>query len=225
MTPLLPYANRQAAGRELAIQLSDRLGKEDFLVLALPRGGLPVGYEVARALSAELDVIVVRKLGLPGRPELAMGAVASGGVCLHNDRVLSEAAVPEEIFQKIAEDQQPEVARRERVYRGDSPPPRIEGRTVILVDDGLATGSTMVAAIQAVRRMHPSRVIVAVPVAPADTVTRLQHEADDVICLAIPRNFYGVGQFYRDFAQLSDSEVEKWLTLGRAIRNPLSVKQ
>lgn len=216
MRPLLPYLNREAAGRILAGYLSSYRNRDDVVVLALPRGGVPVGFEIARALGARFDVLVVRKLGRPGQPELAMGAIAEGGICLRNRRVLAMAPVPDDVFEEVARKEREELERREVAYRGGRPPAPLEGQCVILVDDGLATGSTMRAALQALRLRKPSRIIVAVPVAPLDTTASLEGEADEVVCPAKPREFYGIGQFYEDFSQLTDEEVRGWLA-----RSPL----
>ena len=177
------FRDRAEAGRKLAEKLLEYAGRPDVLVLALPRGGVPVGYEVARALEAPLDVFVVRKLGVPGHEELAMGAIASGGVCVLNDDVVEAAEIPYRVIQAVAARELQELERRERAYRGDRPPLEVRGRTVILVDDGLATGSTMRAAVAAVRRLEPARIIVAVPTAAPSTCAELGHEADECICV------------------------------------------
>ena len=181
--------------------------REDLLVLGLPRGGVPVAFEVASALGAELDILVVRKLGLPGQQELAMGAIASGGICLKNREVFDVAAISDEEFDKVVQREMKELHRREKIYRGDRPPVEIGGSCVILVDDGLATGSTMRAAIAGMRQQGASRVVVAVPVAPPTTILKLEGEADDVICPAKPLGFRAIGQFYDDFSQVDDAEV------------------
>lgn len=211
MTPPLPYPDRATAGRTLARALDFYSGAEDLLVLALPRGGMPVGCEVAEAIGAELDVMVVRKIGFPDHPELAMGAVATGGLCLRNDRLLERSSVTEGEFRRVEQEERRELQRRESTYRGDRPPPRIHGRTVILVDDGLATGSTMGAAIRAVHLDGPHRVVVAVPVASEDAIARLGILADEVVCPATPKDFHAIGRFYREFPQLTDSDVGGWL--------------
>jgi putative phosphoribosyl transferase len=205
------FADRHDAGRALAEALLLRDDLKDPVVLALPRGGLPVGREVARALGAPLDIMVVRKLGLPQQPELAMGAVASGGIRVLNPEVVREAAVPDSVLDDLAQAESREVERRERAYRGDRSPPEIEGRMVILVDDGIATGSTVRAAIQAVRARGARGVIVATPVAPPDTVRLLGQEADDVVCLATPEPFFAISLHYRSFPQVDDREVKRIL--------------
>ncbi len=205
------FADRHDAGRALAEALSLRGDLTDPVVLALPRGGLPVGREVARALGAPLDIMVVRKLGLPQQPELAMGAVASGGIRVLNPEVVREAAVPDSVLDDVAQAESREVERRERVYRGTRAPPELEGRTVILVDDGIATGSTARAAIQAARARGARGVIVAAPVAPPETVRLLGQEADDVVCLATPEPFLAISLHYRSFPQVDDREVKRIL--------------
>ncbi len=207
-----PFADRREAGRQLAEALQPLAeSSEDLLVLALPRGGVPVAYEVARALDAELDLLLVRKLGTPGQPELAMGAIASGGIEVLNPRVIQGLRIPEHLIQQVAREEYRELQRRETAYRGDRPPPKVEGRTVILVDDGLATGSTMKAAVEAVKSLRPARVVVAVPVAPPDTVRELESQVDQVVALLTPANFSAVGQWYLDFSQTSDDEVRELL--------------
>lgn len=212
MIPPLPYRDRKAAGRFLAAHLGSYRGRRDVLVLALPRGGVPVGVEVARALGTDLDVLIVRKLGLPEQPELAMGAIAGGGICLRNQRVLAMTGVSGEAFSRVERRERNELERRERAYRGDGAPSPVQGRCVILVDDGLATGASMEAAIEAVRRRHPSRIVVAVPVSPAETVTRLEAKADEVICPATPSDFHGIGRYYEEFPQLTDEAVRAGLS-------------
>ncbi len=211
MTGAAPFADRREAGRRLAAALARLAGTPDLLVLALPRGGVPVAFEVARALDADLDLMLVRKLGTPGQPELAMGAIASGGIEVLNPRVVQGLGIPESAIREVARREYLELKRREAAYRGDRPPPRIEGRTVILVDDGLATGSTMMAAIEAVRARHPARIVVAVPVAPPDTVERLRRLVDEVVALETPADFAAVGQWYLDFGQTGDEEVRALL--------------
>src|ERR1700726_2653501 len=196
------FRDRREAGRLLAAKLSAYANRTDVLVLALPRGGVPVAYEVARALGAPLDVFVVRKLGIPGYEELAMGAVATGGV-----RVVRRLRIPEYIIDAVAARELQELARRERRYRGGRPPPDVRGRTVILVDDGLATGATMHAAIEALRQQHPARIVVAVPTASPETCEEMKTKADGVICAITPEPFHAVGRWYRDFSQTTDEEV------------------
>jgi putative phosphoribosyl transferase len=208
---LLPYQNRTEAGRVLAQSLSHYAGRSDVLVLALPRGGVPVAAEVARALGASLDLMLVRKLGLPGHEELAMGAIATGGIRVLNAEVVEGLGVPTAVIEKVAEVELRELQRRERVYREDRPLPRIAGQAVILVDDGLATGATMRAAITAVRQQQPARIVVAVPVAPLATIALLRQEADEVVCPAMPEPFFGIGQWYEDFTQITDEQVQELL--------------
>jgi predicted phosphoribosyltransferase len=210
----MQFADRVEAGRILARQLTHLAGRDGLLVLALPRGGVPVGYEVARSLGAPLDVFVVRKLGAPGQKELAMGAIASGGLRVLNSEIVSALgakALAAIEAATIAETK--ELAQREALYRGARPFPDLRGRTIVLVDDGLATGATMRAAVQAVRARAPAAVIVAVPVAPAAGCLELKTAADEVICATTPESFFGVGQFYDDFRQVSDEEVRQWLAL------------
>jgi predicted phosphoribosyltransferase len=200
-----------AAGQQLAERLAQRPGLEDAVVLALPRGGVPVGYEIAKALGADLDVMVVRKLGVPGHEELAMGAIASGGVRIMNEDVLEMLYIPEAVIERTAAREQAELERRERAYRGGREPPSVSGRPVILVDDGVATGSTIRAAIRAVRRQRPERVLVAVPVAPPDVCEMLRAEADEVVCLLTPEPFIAISVWYDSFPQLGDDEVRALL--------------
>src|SRR4030088_2287943 len=187
------FCDRRDAGRLLAAKLSAYANRPDLLVLALPRGGVPVAYEVARALDAPLDVFVVRKLGVPGYEELAMGAVATGGVRVLNDQLVERLGIPEPMIDAVAAREQQELARRERLYRGGRPPLDVRGRTVILVDDGLATGATMHAAIAALRQLQPARIVVAVPTASPETCEEMKAEADDVICAITPEPFHDVG--------------------------------
>jgi predicted phosphoribosyltransferase len=205
------FRDRSDAGRTLAARLTQYGGRNDVLVLALPRGGVPVGYEIARALHLPLDLFVVRKLGTPGQPELAMGAIASGGVLVVNRDVVDALGIPDYLVRQAAETEQQELARRERQYRGERPPLEVHGRTVILVDDGLATGSTMRAAAAALRRMEAARIVVAVPVAAPQTCEQLRAEVDELICAATPEPFLAVGQWYRDFSQTTDDEVRELL--------------
>jgi len=207
----LPLADRTAAGRSLAAVLSDYYRDEDVVVLALPRGGVPVAREVAAALDATLDLILIRKLGVPMQPELAMGAIASGGVRVLNPDVVQSWRITGEDIAAVAAIEQRELERREAAYRGERPRPPVGGRTVILVDDGVATGATMRAAISALRQLGPAKIVVAVPVAPADTVQALEEVADEVVCLATPEPFFAIGSCYRDFTQVSDEEVRRLL--------------
>jgi predicted phosphoribosyltransferase len=208
------FRNRTDAGRQLAEKLAAYANRPDVLVLALPRGGVPVGFEVARALGAPLDVFLVRKLGVPGYEELAMGAVAIGGVRVLNDEIVRGLGISEHEIDAAAARELQELARRQRLYRGDRPLPEIAGRTVILVDDGLATGATMRAAIAAVRQQQPARIVVAVPTASPDTCEALKAEADDVVCAMTPEPFLAVGHWYEDFMQTTDDEVRELLARG-----------
>jgi predicted phosphoribosyltransferase len=205
------FRDRVDAGRVLAEELARYADRPDVLVLALPRGGVPVGFEVARRLRAPLDVFVVRKLGVPGHEELAMGAIASGGVRLLNDGVVAVAGVSDAEIEAATARETRELIRRERLYRGDRPPPDVRGRTVILVDDGLATGATMRAAVAAVRRQGPARLVVAVPTASPDTCEELRAEVDDLVCARTPDPFYAVGVWYEDFSETTDDRVRELL--------------
>lgn len=207
----LPFENRTQAGRLLAQALLHYAGRDDIIVLALPRGGVPVAFEVVKAINAPLDLMLVRKLGTPGQEELAMGAIAPGEVRVLNPEVVHSLRISEETIEAVAKRERKELDRRQRAYRGDRPPPQVQGHCVILVDDGLATGATMRTAIKAIRQQQPSRIVVAVPVAPADTVQTLREEADEVVCLATPELFWAIGSWYRDFPQTSDEEVKDLL--------------
>jgi putative phosphoribosyl transferase len=203
------FRDRAEAGRLLAERLRQYAGRDDVVVLALPRGGVPVGYEVAKALDAPLGVFVVRKVGVPGHEELALGAIASGGVLLLNDRLVHELGIgPEQLERAVAAEAR-ELARRQAAYGGE--PPDLEGKTVILVDDGLATGATMRAAALAVRKLNPARVVVAVPVASEETCAEFEDVVDEIICQVTPRPFRAVGLWYDDFTQTSDDEVRALL--------------
>jgi predicted phosphoribosyltransferase len=205
------FRNRTEAGRLLAAKLTQYANRPDVLVLALPRGGVPVAYEVARSLGAPLDVFIVRKLGVPGYEELAMGAVATGGVRVLNEQVVAGLGIPEYVIEAVAAWEQEELTRRERLYRGDRPAPEVTGRTVILVDDGLATGATMHAAIKALRQQEPVGIVVAVPTASPETCEQMRMDVDDVICAITPEPFYSVGLWYEDFSQTMDEEVRELL--------------
>jgi predicted phosphoribosyltransferase len=205
------FRDRSDAGQQLAQKLTAYAHRPDVLVLALPRGGVPIGFEIAQALEAPLDVFVVRKLGVPGHEELAMGAIASGGIRVINDGVVRSLRIPNAKIDEAAAREQREIERRERAYRGDRPPPTVRGRTVILVDDGLATGSTMRAAVQALRQQAPRRIVVAVPVAAPDTCEEFRAKVDEVVCAATPEPFLAVGAWYDDFSQTSDEEVHELL--------------
>ena len=205
------YRDRRDAGRVLATSLRAHAGRPDLLVLALPRGGVPVAAEVAEALHAPLDVFVVRKLGMPGHEEYAMGAIASGGVRVLDEQTVHRLGLSDDEVDAVTRAEQRELDRRERLYRDDRPMPELRGRTVILVDDGLATGSTMLAAVRAVRAQRPARIVVAVPTAAADTCDMLRDEADEVICADTPDAFRAVSLWYDDFSQTSDEEVRQLL--------------
>jgi len=205
------FRDRLEAGRLVAEALAGYSSRPDLLVLALPRGGVPVGFEVARSLNAPLDIMLVRKLGVPGHEELAMGAIASGGIRILSDDVIAAFGITEPVLAAVTAVEQEELERQERSYRDDRPPPVVRGRTVILVDDGLATGSTMLAAAGAIQRQSPERVIVAVPVAPPETCRAMRHAVDEVICVGSPEPFFSVGTWYRDFSQVSDDEVHELL--------------
>lgn len=206
------YKDRVEAGQALARKLGTYRDRKDVLVLGLPRGGVPVAYQVALALRAPLDIFLVRKLGVPGHQELAMGAVASDGTLAVNTEVMEALAISEATFHRVLRCEQAELARRARLYRGQRPPPGVQDRTVILVDDGLATGSTMQAAIAALRQLEPARIVIAVPVAAPDTAATLRAVADEVICLSTPEPFFSVSQGYEDFSQTSDGEVRTLLS-------------
>jgi putative phosphoribosyl transferase len=214
----LPLRNRTEAGRALGAALGAYRARNDVLVLALPRGGVPVACEVAEALGAQVDLVIVRKLGTPGQEELAMGAIASGGVRVLNPDVIGPLQIPERAIEEAERRERRELERREHAYRGERPRPAIAGRCVILVDDGIATGATMRAAIAALRQAKPSRIVVAVPVAPPDTVDVLRGEADDVVCLATPEPFMAIGCWYVEFPQLTDDEVRAQLARSWAPR-------
>lgn len=209
------YADRTEAGRALARALGAYAGRPDLIVLALPRGGVPVAFEVARELGAPLDVFLVRKLGFPSNEEFAMGAIASGGVRVVNEPLLARYRVPASAVEEVAQREGRELTRRERSFRGDQPPLEIRGKTVIVVDDGLATGFSMRAAVTALRAFAPKRIVVAVPVGPEDTVEELRRVADEVVCPASPEPFLAVGRFYDVFDQTSDDEVKECLARAR----------
>ena len=205
------FRDRREAGRLLGERLSAYAGRDDVVVLALPRGGVPVGYEVARSLGAVLDVFVVRKLGVPGHEELALGAVASGGVRVLNDDVVAALGLGDDEIDSIGERELAELERREHAYRGDRPPLALQGKVAILVDDGLATGATMRAAALAVRGFEPQSVVVAVPVAAEQTCDEFRGEVEEVVCAFTPEQFYAVGLWYEEFGQTSDEEVRELL--------------
>jgi len=207
----LPIQDRKAAGRALADLLVDRYRHQDVIVLALPRGGVPVAFEIAKALDAPLDVLNIRKLGVPFQPELAMGAIASGGIRVMNSEVIRLARVDREIIEEVISIESRELERRERLYRGDRARPALTHRCVIIVDDGAATGATMDAAIQAARQLGPARIVLALAVAPPEIVAMLEEDADEVLCLATPAPFFAIAPWYRDFRQVTDDEVRALL--------------
>jgi predicted phosphoribosyltransferase len=213
--PQLPFLDRRDAGRQLAERLDAYGGRDDVVVLALPRGGVPVAYEVATHLGAPLDVFVVRKLGVPGHEELAMGAVASGGIRVLNEQVVRAVGVRPEQVDRVTQAQLTVVAEREHAYRDDRPPPPVAERTVILVDDGLATGATMRAGVEALRQQHPAQLVVAVPVAAVEACAALGDLVDETVCMATPADFVAVGLWYRNFAQTTDDEVRALLDRAR----------
>lgn len=206
------FLDRRDAGRELAGQLLAYEGRPGVIVLGLPRGGVPVAYEVAHALGVPLDVFVVRKLGIPGHDELAMGAIASGDVCVLNKPLIRQLGIGDDALERVKAHEQTELARREFAYRGDRPPVDAHGSIVLLVDDGLATGATMLAAVTALRAQHATRIIVAVPVASREACAELGKAADRCVCLSTPADFYGVGAWYEDFSQTSDDVVRDLLS-------------
>jgi putative phosphoribosyl transferase len=208
------FQDRAEGGRVLAERLRHYAGRSDVIVLALPRGGVPVGYEVARALRAPLDVFLVRKLGVPGQEEYAMGAIASGGVRFLDEDAVRQLGISALAIERVARAEQVELERRERSYRGSQPAPKVAGRTVILVDDGLATGSTMRAAVEALRHQKPERLVIGVPVGAQESCEELKREADEVVCAATPHPFRAVGLWYRNFPQTTDGEVQELLALG-----------
>lgn len=210
------FRDRTDAGRQLADRLQHYAGRADVLVLALPRGGVPVAFEVAQALRAPLDVFVVRKLGVPGHPELALGALATGDVRILNEDVVRALRISEEVIEAVTAAERQELHRRERAYRGDRTPPRTRARVVILVDDGLATGSTMRAALTALRQQQPARIVVAVPVGSRETCAEFREEADETVCARTPEPFYAVGLWYSNFAQTTDEEVHHLLARAAA---------
>jgi predicted phosphoribosyltransferase len=215
------FRDREDAGRVLAAELGAYGGRDDVIVLALPRGGVPVGFEVARALGAPLDVFTVRKLGVPGHEELAFGAIATGGVRVLDPDLIGRLGLPASVVEAITARERRELERRERAYRGERPAPALAGKTVIVVDDGLATGSTMRAAIRALRAAGPARIVVAVPTGAGETCDELRGIADAVACASTPEPFYAVGQAYEDFSATSDDEVCALLAAARGdVRHP-----
>lgn len=207
------FLNRVDAGRKLAKKLDAYAGRRDVLVLGIPRGGVPVAFQVASQLEAPLDVFVVRKLGAPWQPELAFGAIATGGIRILDVQIVESLGISRMEIERIATRERQELDRRERVYRGGRPPLNVEGMTVILVDDGIATGASTRAAINALRKLKPARIVLAAPIAPASTCARLRREVDDLICVDTPETFYAIGEFYEDFSQVSDDQVTNLLQL------------
>ncbi len=206
------FQNRTDAGQKLASKLQAYYGQPDVIILGLPRGGIPIGCEIARTLHTAIDVFVVRKLGVPWDPELAMGAVATGGVRVLNEETVQTLAIPSEEIAKVAVEEERELERRERTYRGSIRPLPVAGKRVILVDDGIATGSTMRAGVAALRRLRPARIVIAVPVAPHAICAMLRKFADEVVCLIETENFFAISEWYEDFSQLSDEDVQRLLT-------------
>ena len=216
------YSDRREAGRVLASKLMKYKNRPELIVLALPRGGVPVAYEVAQALNAPLDIFLVRKLGVPGHEELAMGAIATGGVRVLNDDVVDYLNISDSVIDAITDEELRELRRRERAYRGDRPEPDVSGQTVILVDDGLATGSTIRAAAQALRQQGPKKIVVAVPVSAVQTCDEYRIGVDEIVCAVTPEPFLGVGRWYDDFSQTTDAEVHDLLERARASALTLS---
>ena len=205
------FKDRRDAGQILARKLSTYADHTDVIILALPRGGVPVAFEVAVALNAPLDIFLVRKLGLPGREELAIGAIASGGIRVLNADIIRVLGVPEEVINLVARNELQELERREHKYRGDRPAPELRGRTVILIDDGLATGASMRAAVVGVRSQHPARIVIAVPAAAPELCKAFQFEVDEMVCALTPEPFYGLSRWYEDFSQTKDEDVRMLL--------------
>jgi putative phosphoribosyl transferase len=212
------FRNRSDAGKHLATKLLDYANRDDVIVLALPRGGVPVAFEVAKILRAPLDVFLVRKLGVPGHEELAMGAIATGGVRVLNHDTIDYLGIPDSAIESIARTEQEELKRREREYRGNRPEPEVRGKTAILIDDGLATGATMRAAVEALRRQGPAKIVVAVPVSAPQTCDEYRMGVDEIVCAITPEPFFGVGQWYMDFSQTTDEEVRRLLKEAQAFR-------
>jgi Predicted phosphoribosyltransferases len=208
---MIPFKNRREAGRKLAQKLLHYANHPDVIVLALPRGGVPVAYEVALALNVPMDIFIVRKLGLPGHEELAIGAIASGGIRVLIEDIIQALNIPEEVIDRVAQRELQELQRREQIYRGDLPPPEVYDRIVILVDDGLATGASMRAAVFGLRSKNPKRIVVAVPVAAPETCQAFQNEVDEIVCAVTPEPFLGVGRWYDDFSQTTDEGVRLFL--------------
>ncbi|HNW37496.1 MAG TPA: phosphoribosyltransferase [Methanosarcina vacuolata] len=211
------FTDRVDAGKKLAKELSKYANRSDVLILALPRGGVPVAFEVAKELNVKMDVFIVRKLGVPGNEELAMGAISSDNIRVLNEDIVRSFQIPERVINMVAENELKELERRERTYRGDSPKPVISGSIVILIDDGLATGATMRAAASAIKTKTPAKIVVAVPTGARDTCELFGREVDEVICIATPEPFYGVGAWYGNFSQTTDEEVCELLDKARAL--------
>jgi putative phosphoribosyl transferase len=215
---MMLFKDRADAGRRLAEELSGYSGRTDVIVLGLPRGGVPVAFEVAKGLKAPLDIFLVRKLGAPGQKELAMGAIAPGRVRVLNRDVVQALNISDEIIEAIAAEEQQELERRERAYRGDRPKPDVRGRTLILVDDGLATGASMRAAVIALRGQEPAGIIVAVPTAAPETCEALKDEVDEIVCVLTPQPFLGIGASYEEFSQMTDEEVRELIEQEGAVK-------
>jgi predicted phosphoribosyltransferase len=205
------FTDRRDAGKVLAQKLLDYANRPEVTVFGLPRGGVPVAYEVAHALNAPLDIFIVRKLGLPGHEELAIGAIASGGIRVLNEDIIHALSISQKLIDIVAQRELQELQRRERSYRGDRPAPQVRDRTIILIDDGLATGASMRAAVTGVRAQHPARIVIAVPAAARELCDAFQFEVDEMICAITPEPFYGVGRWYEDFSQVTDDEVRAYL--------------
>ncbi|MBG1265045.1 phosphoribosyltransferase [Nostoc sp. WHI] len=217
------FKNRRVAGQSLVKELVAYANRPDVLVLGLPRGGVPVAFEVAKALNAPLDVLVVRKLGVPDQEELAMGAIASGGVRIVNEYIINLVNISDEVIARVTVQEERELERRERLYRGNCPLRDLQGRTVILVDDGLATGATMWAAVVAVRKQQPAQIVIAVPVGVSETCHELKTEVDKIVCLSTPRPFHSVGRWYENFPQTTDKEVRELLAKATKNGEPISL--
>jgi putative phosphoribosyl transferase len=205
------FQNRAEAGQQLASRLGKYANREDVIVLGVPRGGVPIAFEVATALNLPLDIFVLRKLGVPGHEEFAFGAIGSGGIRVLDRQVIESLGLSNMVIELVTRAERAELARREQIYRGGRPPLNVCGKTVILVDDGIATGASLTAGVHAIRQMKPAAIVIAAPVAPRSTVNRLRREVDDLVCVETPERFYGVGQFYSDFSQVSDEEVNALL--------------
>jgi putative phosphoribosyl transferase len=214
------FANRTEAGRSLAWRLEEYENRDDVVVLGIPRGGVPVAFEVAQALHVPLDIFLLRKLGVPGHEEIAFGAIASGGIRVLDREILRALWISDFDVETITAREQKELKRREVAYRDGQPPIKLTGRTVILVDDGIATGASLLAAVHALRQLHPAKIVIAVPVASPAACERLAREADEFVCVAAPKQFQAVGQFYDDFSPTTDEQVIEMLTRGRGIVVP-----